>query len=73
MKKSRLLKLYRSYIFGEHVKGIKDWETYMPAFAFKIPEAERQIIHDEYSNRLPTLAEHTDVGSKRQTKTYLSR
>jgi hypothetical protein len=52
MKKSRLLKLYRSYIFGEDVDGIDDWEKYIPAFAFKIPEAERQIIHDEYSNRL---------------------
>jgi len=52
MKKSRLLKLYRSYVFGEDVDGVDDWEKYMPVFAFKIPEAERQIIHDEYSNRV---------------------
>jgi hypothetical protein len=54
MKKSRLLKLYRSYIFGEDVKGVGDWEKYVPAFAFKIPEAERQIIHEEYLNRTMT-------------------
>jgi hypothetical protein len=51
MTKGNLLKLYRSYIFGEDVKGVDDWEDLIPAFAFKIPEAERQVIHDEYLNR----------------------
>jgi len=51
LSKRKLLKLYRAYIFGNTVPGVADWEKYIPTFAFQIPEAERQIIHEEYSNR----------------------
>jgi hypothetical protein len=50
--KRTLLRLYKKYIFDQPVKGIANWERYIPLFAKHIPETERQIIHKEYLDKV---------------------
>jgi hypothetical protein len=50
--KRTLLRLYRKYIFDEPVKGIANWERYIPLFAKHISEPEREVIHREYLDKV---------------------